>query len=85
MMNQKILLFLIAFKVLPKEFFHRAVEIKTVFLVMETVAFIVFHHILHDNPTLLQRLYHLVRFVLVYPWIVGALRNKQGRFDLIGI
>jgi hypothetical protein len=37
------------FQVFSKELLHRPVEVKTVLLVVESMAFVILHHIFHDN------------------------------------
>ena len=61
---------------LIKEFFHRAIEIELVFLIVEPMPFILFDHVLDRNPSFLQRGHDLVRLVDVDSRVVCSLGHE---------
>ena len=61
------------------------VKLEAVFLVRETMTFVVLHHIVDLDATVAQCLDHLVRLGLIDTRIVGSLRDKQRTHNLVGI
>ena len=47
-------------QMLVEEFFHRFVKGELVLLVVEAVAFVVFHHVFHVDAAFFQRFHHLI-------------------------
>ena len=72
--------------VIFQESLDGTVEVEDVFLVGETMAFVVFHHVFHFHSASSEGRHHLVAFVLVDARIVGPLcdeergRDRGGRF-----
>jgi hypothetical protein len=61
-----------------REAFHPAKEAEAVFLVVEAVAFVVFHDVLDIDSPLPQGLHDQVEFGFLDPGIVGSLGHQQG-------
>ncbi|AEK60531.1 hypothetical protein CFU_0697 [Collimonas fungivorans Ter331] len=77
--------FLFRRQVLGQEAFHRRVEIKAVFFVVEAVAFVILHHVFDRHAALAQAFDDLVRLRLVDARIVGALRHEQRSLDAVSV
>jgi len=67
-----------------KECNHGPVKVEPVFLVSETVAFIVFHHVFYINATIFQCLCYLVRFGYVDSLVISSLGYKKRGMYLKG-
>ena len=72
-------------EVLEQELLHGLVELELVLVVVEAVALVVLDHVLHVDAARLQRLDHLVAFVLVDARILGALGHEQRRLDAVRV
>lgn len=72
-------------QIFSQELLHGAIEVKTVFLVGETVPFVFLDHILHLHSSFSQSLHHLVTFRFRHAWVVRSLRDEKRNFDLVGM
>ena len=57
---------------LDQEFLHGFVELKLVLIVMETMAFVVFDHVLYFDAACFQGFYDLIALVFIDSWVAGA-------------
>ena len=65
-------------EVLEQELLHGLVELELVLVVVEAVALVVLDHVLHVDAARLQRLDHLVAFVLVDARILAPWATNSG-------
>ena len=66
-----------------KEAFHCPVKVKAVFFVVETVSFVIFHHVFNGNVFLLERIHNLIRMLFFYAGVICSLCNKQRNFNIV--
>ena len=71
--------------VIFQESLDGTVEVEDVFLVGETVAFVVFHHVFHFHAASSESRHHLVAFVLVDARIVGPLCDEERATNGVGM
>ena len=71
--------------VIFQESLDGTVEVEDVFLVGETMAFVVFHHVFHFHAASSESRHHLVAFVLVDARIVGPLCDEERATNGVGM
>ena len=71
--------------VIFQESLDGTVEVEDVFLVGETMAFVVFYHVFHFHSASSEGCHHLVAFVLVDTRIVGPLCDEERAANDVGM
>ncbi len=68
-----------------KETLHGAIEIEAVFLILESVTFVFFHHVFHRHSALAQCSHYLVALGLINAGVMRTLRHKERHTDAVGV